>query len=75
MYVDGASGKPGPVDMKRLSASPLLSSIYAETLRLHVSVSVPVVPMYGELNLGKWRIPKSSYGLIPTGISYMDNNL
>lgn len=60
---------------KRLSVSPLLSSIYAETLRLHISASIPVTPMHGELTLGKWRIPKSTYGFISAGLSHQDEHM
>ncbi|KAJ8117113.1 hypothetical protein ONZ43_g4285 [Nemania bipapillata] len=52
---------PMHLDAKQLSSSALLSSIYAETLRLHTTAFIPVVPMHGDLPLGKWLIPKDSF--------------
>lgn len=63
------------MDPKKLSKNPLLSSIYAETLRLHMSVSIPVVPQHGELTLGKWQIPKASYGLIPVACCHTNKDV
>lgn len=62
------------LEPEKLSKIDLLSSIYAETLRLHVSISVPVIPMHGDLTLGKWRIPKGSYGLISAGIAHTNRD-
>lgn len=72
---DVESGGGQSIDPKKLSKNPLLSSIYAETLRLHMSVSIPVVPQHGELNLGKWRIPKASYGLIPVACCHTNKDV
>lgn len=72
---DMESGGGQSIDPKKLSKNPLLSSIYAETLRLHMSVSIPVVPQHGELTLGKWRIPKASYGLIPVACCHTNKDV
>lgn len=63
------------LDPARLPDNPLLCSIYAETLRLHISLFVPVVPLHGELNLKEWNIPKASYGLICGGVSHMNKDV
>lgn len=62
------------LDPAKLASSALLSSIYAETLRLHVSVSIPVIPMHGDLILNQWRVPKGSFGLISTEICHKNKD-
>lgn len=56
------------VGTKDWSRYCLLSSVYAETLRLHMTACVPIIPLHSDLSLGKWKIPKGSYGFINTGI-------
>lgn len=41
------------MSIEQLLSNDLLSSIYAETLRLHIISFIPVVPMHGDLKLGK----------------------
>lgn len=62
------------IDLKILSKSPLLSSIYAETLRLHVkSFTVASSPL-SDISLGRYRLPKGEVGLINSHLSHMDED-
>lgn len=55
--------------------SLLLASIYAETLRLHVTVFIPVFPLHGDLKLGRWRIPQGSLGAANAGIMHRNKDI
>jgi hypothetical protein len=57
---------------KELTHNVLLSSIYAETCRKYITVFIPVIPRYGDLDLGRWRTPQSSYGLINSAVAQMN---
>ncbi|KAI0413526.1 Pfs, NACHT and ankyrin domain protein [Xylaria grammica] len=72
---DWNRGRPVECDSRQLSTSILLSSIYAETLRMHITAFIPVVPMHGNLHLGKWEIPKKSFGLISTGVLHKNPDI
>ncbi|KAG8425926.1 hypothetical protein J3459_008620 [Metarhizium acridum] len=63
------------VHHKAFTGHILLSAIYAETLRLHVSVFVPVLPLHGELDLGRWRIPQASWGFINAGVAHHNKDV
>jgi hypothetical protein len=56
--------------IKSIYEGTLLSSVFAETLRLHFTSILPVTPMRGALSVGKWSIPQGSYGMICTGVSH-----
>ncbi|KEY72657.1 hypothetical protein S7711_09157 [Stachybotrys chartarum IBT 7711] len=63
------------VHIKELTTQTLLSAVYAETLRMYVTVFVPVVPLHGVLDLGKWRIPQGSYGLMNAGVAHKNKDV
>lgn len=62
------------VDSKSISSNPLLSSIYAETLRLHVKSFTVVSSPLEDVNLGDFWLPKNSIGLVNSYASHMDND-
>ncbi|KAK8013216.1 hypothetical protein PG991_009487 [Apiospora marii] len=74
--VDAAFGTQplSSVSIKDLSKLPLLSSIFAETLRLHVKSFTVVSPPHEDVYLGRWLFPKGSIGLLSSGISHMDKS-
>lgn len=61
-------------DIQRLSSIPLLHSIYAETLRLHVTSYTIVSAPDNEVPLGRWRLPKGGMGLISPEICHTDES-
>lgn len=61
-------------DIHRLSSTPLLHSLYAETLRLHATSYTIVSAPDSEVALGKWRLPKGGMGLISPEVCHMDQN-
>ncbi|RYP60716.1 hypothetical protein DL770_009939 [Monosporascus sp. CRB-9-2] len=62
------------IELKRVSNNHLLSSIYAETLRLHVKLNTVVSSQRVDLKLGKWWLPRGSIGLVNSHISHMDSD-
>ncbi|KAI8954546.1 cytochrome P450 [Xylaria longipes] len=61
------------IDLKKLTSNPFLSSIYAETLRLHVkSFTIASAPLQ-DVPLGRFILPKGDLGLINSYISHMDD--
>ncbi|KAI5861022.1 cytochrome P450 [Durotheca rogersii] len=60
------------IDVKALSENQLLSSIYAETLRLHVKLNTVISSQRADLKLGRWWLPRGSIGLVNSHISHMD---
>jgi hypothetical protein len=52
----------------------LVSSIYAETLRLYVKTYFMVSSPHKDVHLGKWLLPKSCIGLMNAGISQFDKS-
>ncbi|KAH9905249.1 cytochrome P450 [Xylariomycetidae sp. FL2044] len=62
-------------DTQQLVASPLLSSLYAETLRLYVSTYTFVNSPHVDIRLGKWRLPKGSTGLVNSELLHMNSDL
>ncbi|EED23458.1 conserved hypothetical protein [Talaromyces stipitatus ATCC 10500] len=59
-------------DPKLLLKLPLLSAVYAETLRLYVKVFFMASSQHNDVNLGKWNLPKGATGVVSSGISHMD---
>ncbi|KAI1432770.1 Pfs, NACHT and ankyrin domain protein [Xylaria sp. CBS 124048] len=53
---------------------PLLSSIYAETLRVYIKVYSAFGSAHEEVNLGKWRLPRGALAVISSEPSHMDPN-
>ncbi|TGJ80538.1 hypothetical protein E0Z10_g8215 [Xylaria hypoxylon] len=62
------------IDLQALSDNDLLSSIYAETLRLHVKLNIVVSSQRDDLEFGKWCLPKGSIGLVNCHISQTNEN-
>ncbi|VUC35732.1 unnamed protein product [Clonostachys rosea] len=60
------------VDPDKLNKEPLLSSIYAETLRLYVKTYFMVSSPQADVHLGKWSLPRGRIGLMNAGVSHMD---
>ncbi|KAI0002659.1 cytochrome P450 [Xylariaceae sp. FL0662B] len=74
--IEASIGQQSPeeVDLNRLVDNPLLCSIYAETLRLHVKLNTVINSQRVDLSLGRWRLPKGAIGLINTHICHMDDS-
>ena len=53
----GAKDRPR-FDFVKLTASPLLQSIYAETLRLYIANLVTRTPIGSDMRIGRWRFPQ-----------------
>ncbi|KAI5855027.1 Pfs, NACHT and ankyrin domain protein [Durotheca rogersii] len=62
------------IDPNKLIKEPLLSSVYAEVLRLHVKTYFMVSSPHTDVHLGRWVLPKGRIGLMNAGISHMDNS-
>lgn len=60
-------------DPKALLKLPLLSAVYAETLRLYVKVFFMASSPHDNVNLGRWKLPKGATGVVSSGISHMDD--
>lgn len=60
------------MDPNTLIKKPLLSSIYAETLRLHVKTYFVVSSPHSNVHLGRWTLPRQRIGLVNAGVSHMD---
>ncbi|TAQ84954.1 hypothetical protein B7494_g6726 [Chlorociboria aeruginascens] len=59
-------------DPKLLLKLPLLSAVYAETLRLYVKVFFMASSPHDNVGLGKWRLPRGATAVVSSGISHMD---
>lgn len=59
-------------DIGKLVKDPLLSSIYAETLRVYVKTYFVASSPHEDVLLGKWWLPKGKVALVNSGISHMD---
>ncbi|GAP87288.1 putative NACHT and Ankyrin domain protein [Rosellinia necatrix] len=68
------SGVEG-VEFRRLLHLPLLSSVYAEALRLHVKVFFFASSPRSEVSVGKWTLPRGSLGLINTDGPHTDERV
>ncbi|TVY80890.1 Cholesterol 7-alpha-monooxygenase [Lachnellula suecica] len=62
------------IDPNKLTKRPLLSSIYAETLRFYVKTYFVVSSPHTDVHLGRWTLPKSRIGLMNAGVSHMDSD-
>ncbi|KAI1078088.1 cytochrome P450 [Whalleya microplaca] len=61
------------IGTKQFNGLPLLSSIYAETLRLYSNVFLMVAsPPDTDVPLGKWKFPRRSFGLVSTALAHTD---
>ncbi|KAI0014560.1 cytochrome P450 [Xylariomycetidae sp. FL0641] len=61
------------VNIKLVANNPLLSSIYAETLRLHVKTYTVVYSSHSNVDLGKYWLPRRSVGLVNSYMSHMND--
>ena len=59
-------------DLEKLTAIPLLQSIYSELLRLRVEVQTVFSSDTEDISINEWRIPKNSLVLVPAGAAHRD---
>ena len=59
-------------DPKRILNLPLLSSIYAESLRLHIKVFFFASSPHSDVLLDRWKLPRGGLGLVNTDIPHTD---
>ena len=70
------STKENPAfDMKKLSSSSLIQSIWAETLRLRVSLNIVRGTEYRDFEFGNWLIPRGKTIAIPSRAAHMDESI
>lgn len=67
-----SSGPEHVEDNKNMSEDPLLSSIYAETLRLYIDAYAVVTSPHEDTRVGQWLLPKGTLAVLNTAISHMD---
>ncbi|KAI0446707.1 Pfs, NACHT and ankyrin domain protein [Xylaria telfairii] len=61
------------IDPQQLAKEvPLLSSIYAETMRLYIRIYSMYSSPYEDVNLGKWVLPKGVLALVMSHPNHMD---
>lgn len=60
------------LDPKTLSKLPLLSAVYAETLRLYVKIFFMASSPHQDATIGKWKLPKGATGVVSSGVSHLD---
>lgn len=53
---------------------PLLASIYAETMRLHIKIYSAYSSPHEDVNLGKYTLPKGALALVNSWPSHMDKS-
>lgn len=53
---------------------PLLSSIYAETMRVHIKIYSAYSSPHEDVDLGKWTLPKGALALVNSAPSHMDKS-
>ncbi|GAW10852.1 hypothetical protein ANO14919_001870 [Xylariales sp. No.14919] len=61
------------VGHKALTDIPILSSVYAEILRLYTNIYVMVSSSQDDVTLGRWRLPKNAIGLLNSSASHHDS--
>lgn len=69
---DPNSTVPLSTNPKKYDKNPLLSAVYAETLRLYAKSYVTASSPYNDVKLGKWWLPKGEQLLVNSHISQMD---
>ncbi|ORY70233.1 cytochrome P450 [Pseudomassariella vexata] len=60
------------IEMDKVLRKPLLSSVYAETLRLHLQAYVTRCSPHCDVGLGSWWLPKNRVCMVNTYASHMD---
>ncbi|KAH7304031.1 cytochrome P450 [Stachybotrys elegans] len=69
-----SQSKPlGDVPIREFSKSHLLSSIFAETLRLHVKTFTVISAPHNDVHLGQYLLPKGGIGFLNSGISHFNS--
>ncbi|KAI0490288.1 cytochrome P450 [Xylaria cf. heliscus] len=56
----------GDIDIGKLAAQPLLQSVYAEVLRLRVSILISRIVEYQDITFEGYTVPRGEYILMPT---------
>ncbi|KAI1359198.1 Pfs, NACHT and ankyrin domain protein [Xylaria arbuscula] len=70
-YLDGRSiHEVDPHQMGR--EIPLLASIYAETMRVHIKIYSAYSSPHEDVNLGRWTLPQGALALVNSAPSHMD---
>lgn len=63
---DQDPSKPLRFDLSPILASPLLQSIYAEVLRMRISLMVTRMPDRGDFQYGPWKFEHGAYIALPS---------
>lgn len=71
---DGVNSTTWKIEMEKVLANPLLLSVYAETLRLHLQAYVTRSSPHCDVKLGSWWLPKNSVCMVNTYASHMDSS-
>src|SRR5690242_14388209 len=71
---EGGDAQPEPpmLDVKKLVSLPLLQSIYAEVLRLHVSINLTREVTGDAVTLGAFQVKRGSLLQAPTRVAHLD---
>ncbi|KAI0547068.1 cytochrome P450 [Xylaria curta] len=65
-FAEGSVGDVKNIEPKKILELPLLSSIYAESLRLHVKIFFFASSPRSDASMGKWKLPRGTLGLVNT---------
>ncbi|KAI0479832.1 cytochrome P450 [Xylaria cf. heliscus] len=71
---DALDAKGWNVDMEKVLSNPLLSSIYAESLRLHTQLTITRCSPHSNIELASWFLPKNKVCMVSSYVSHMDEN-
>ncbi|KFG81035.1 Pfs, NACHT and Ankyrin domain protein [Metarhizium anisopliae] len=63
---------PTGINIALLLENPLLQSIYAEVLRLRVHMLLLRVPLFDNLHIREWVVPRGDLLLMSTTVAHMD---
>ena len=63
------------LDIEKLVKNPLLQSLYAEALRLHIAAFIMRSPERKDMKINKWIFPKGEIVLVATTPAHMDENV
>ncbi|KAH8652809.1 cytochrome P450 [Tricladium varicosporioides] len=69
------SNNPTCFDFRSLEKSPLLMSIYAESVRFGIQINVPRVSPYADVVVGNYFIPRNKLILINTWHAHTDESI
>ncbi|RYC57754.1 hypothetical protein CHU98_g8454 [Xylaria longipes] len=71
----GKSFEISDIDHRDLWKLPLLSSVFAEVLRLYVDVLLIFSSPHQDVFVGKWRLPKGEKAIVSTSIAHRDESV